>query len=193
MHIVPPSGNLQEDGLLTARICTSARFPPTDFLSVWLQCSRQQQSGAPCVHLDVSLSISSRRKAIFCYNYLKQRGTRSSECICTEATVKVTYCWMAAGGAVVIDWRTKAEWFLSPSGIRRSLRSLFCIKKKIQVRQKRRAAFLTEVFMGHQNMRAAHFFILHLLLHQCWCETKRKRRSWTVLKPSFSDTCQWST
>ena len=90
----------------------------------------------------------------------KKRGKQNSESIwaAQKATVKVTYCSVPVGYTVVIDWLTRAEWFLSPWGMRRSLCSLLCRKikktKKKQVQQKRRTAkgqfemFLTSTLYG---------------------------------------------
>ncbi len=65
--------------------------------------------------------------------YKGEMQTKQQEHLdCTEATVKVTYCSVSVGYTVVIDWLTRAEWFLSPREVRWSLSFLLLKKQKVQ-------------------------------------------------------------
>lgn len=66
--------------------------------------------------------------------FSKEKGKQNSKSIWTAQWK--SYWSVPVGYTVVIDWLTRAEWFLSPWGMRRTLCSLLW-KKKIQVEQKR--------------------------------------------------------
>lgn len=113
--------------------------------------------------------------------WTKERGKQKQRehLDCTEATVKVTYCSVPGGYTVVIDWLTRAEWwFLSPWGMRRSLRSMLCRKKQAQ--QKRRTAtaqsemFLTSTLYGSPARSVGAALFITASTPRQWCESYEK-------------------